>query len=457
MGSVQFISKVFLIQKPIDYLLVATSLVCFYFLAYEIPRHNTLPLFSAYGILFLIYLWVVNKSPGQTISFWIVVALCFRLCLLFALPQLSDDFYRFIWDGRLLASGHHPFAALPSEYLKLNIPGVDQELYNHLNSKDYFTVYPPVAQYIFWMAVKISPNSILGSVIVMRIFILLAETGSILLIKSLLKKFNLPEKNVLLYALNPLIILELTGNLHFEAFVIFFLLLAIFFLVRSNLPASATSMAIAICAKLVPLIFLPAVIGRLNTKKLFLFFLIVASVCLLLFVPFFDWAIFNSLRSSVGLYFNKFEFNASLYYLVRGVGYWVYGYNIIQTVGWKLAVTTFILILLFVWIRSRQNKLKQENFIDSTLLQNWMWMLSIYFLFVTTLHPWYITSLIALSIFTRYRFAVVWSGLIFLTYAGYETNSFHEIYWLTAIEYVLVIGFLVYEIWERDGEQKRWA
>ena len=217
--------------------------------------------------------------------------------------------------------------------------------------------------------------------------------------------------------------------------------------------ASAGSLAVAICAKLVPLIFLPAFIGRLNTKKLFLFFLVVASVCLLLFVPFFDWAIFNSLQSSVGLYFNKFEFNASLYYLVREVGFWMYGYNIIQTVGWKLAVITFILILLFVWIRSRQNKLKQENFIDSTLLQDWMWMLFIYFLFVTTLHPWYITSLIALSIFTRYRFAVVWSGLIFLTYAGYETNSFHEIYWLTAIEYILVIGFLAYEIWERGSAQ----
>jgi len=438
-------------KKSVSYLFIAISLVSYYFLAYEIPRHETFALFTSYGILFLIYLWIVNSSSDQTVSFWIVVSVCFRVSLLFALPQLSDDFYRFIWDGRLWAAGQHPFAALPSEYLSFNIPGIDQDLYNHLNSKEYFAIYPPVAQYVFWIAVKISPHSILGSVVVMRVLVLLAEVGTILLMIKLLEKFKQPQKNVLLYALNPLIIMELTGNLHFEVFVIFFLFLAVFFLTRKTLLYSAAGISFAICTKLVPLIFLPSFIGRLAAKNLATYFLVVAATCLLLFFPFFDWEVFNSLRSSVGLYFNKFEFNASLYYLVREFGFWKYGYNIIQTVGWKLGLITLVLILTFVWIRIRQSKMKQEASTSHGLFQDWMWMLSIYFLFVTTLHPWYITTLLALSVFTSYRYPTVWTGMIFLTYAGYTEDSFHEVLWLTAIEYIIVIGYLVYELWRRKS------
>lgn len=212
---------------------------------------------------------------------------------------------------------------------------------------------------------------------------------------------------------------------------------------------AASSLGIAICAKLIPLIFLPSFIGRLSLRKLLLYFSAVIVSCLLLFYPFLDWEVFNSLRSSVGLYFNKFEFNASLYYLVREFGFWKYGYNIIQTVGWKLGIITFLLIITFIGIRYKQSGLKQEATNDHVLLQDWMWILSIYFLFVTTLHPWYISTLLALSVFTTYRFPVVWTGFIFLTYVGYTSDSFHEVLWLTALEYMVVVGYLGYELWTR--------
>jgi len=435
-------------QKPVDYWLVMISLACYYFIGYEISRHETFQLFATFAILFLIYLWIIKRSDDQSVLFWINVSWIFRVGLLFALPQLSDDFYRFIWDGRLWAAGHHPFAAVPSEYLKSDIAGVDQELFNHLNSKDYFTVYPPVLQYVFWLAVKISPDSILGSVMVMRMIILLCEVGSTLLIRNLLAKFNLPSKNVLLYALNPLIILELTGNLHFEAVVILFLLLVVFFIWKQKTILSAMSISVAACTKLVPLLLLPAFIGRMPVKKLLFYSVIVAITALFIFLPFLDWEVINSLQS-VGLYFSKFEFNASLYYLVREVGYILYGYNIIQTVGWKLALATFVVIISFVWIRIRQSKFEQQERNAQTLFPEWMWMLSIYLLLTTTLHPWYISTLMALSVFTSYRFVMVWTGFIFLTYAGYTPDSFYEVLWLTALEYGVVIIFFIYELWTK--------
>jgi len=435
---------------PVNYLLVSISLVGYYFLGYEIHRYDTVPLFIAYAILFLAYIWILRSTSDQSISFWILFSIVFRVSLLISWPPLSDDFYRFIWDGRLWAAGYHPFAALPGEYLTRSIPGIDQELFQLLNSQDYFTVYPPISQYVFWVAVKVSPDSMLGSVIVMRIVILIAEVSSLFLIIHLLKKFNLPVKNVLIYALNPLIILELTGNIHFEALVVLFLLLTIFFLSQGKAIHSASNMGIAICTKLIPLIFLPAFIGRMSVRDLLIYFSTTVVATFIIFLPLLDWEVINSLQS-VGLYFNKFEFNASLYYLVREAGYTLYGYNIIQTVGWKLALLTLIVIVLFVWIRIRQSRLANQERNIETLFPEWMWILSIYLLFTTTLHPWYISTLLALSVFTSYRFVLVWTGLIFLTYAGYTTDSFHEVLWLTVVEYSIVLMFLIYELRKQIG------
>jgi hypothetical protein len=362
------------------------------------------------------------------------------------LPSLSDDFYRFIWDGRLWSAGYHPFLELPSVYVQQGIAGVDKELFSKLNSPEYFTIYPPVSQFVFWVSVKISPQSILGSVIVMRAILLLAEAGSVFIMYKLLKKLSLSSAGILLYALNPLVIIELTGNLHFEGLVIFFVLLSVHLLLSNQWLASAFSIALAIGSKLVPAIFLPVLFSRLGVKQSLTYGVAAMLVLWICFLPLLTIDVIRSMSESIGLYFNRFEFNASLYYLVREFGFWKYGYNIIQTVGWKLGLTASILILLLSF-RGGLNwgpRLQQSTF--SVLITDWMWILSIYFLFTTILHPWYITTLVALSIFTSFRFPVIWSGLIFLTYAGYTSDSFQENLWLTAIEYVVVIGYLIFEL-----------
>ena len=261
-------------QKPLSYFLFFISLLAYFVIAYGVHRHETVALFSLYFLLFGIYVFVIKVATSETLEFWILGAVLFRFVLLLALPNLSDDFYRFIWDGRLLANGIHPFSELPDFYLSsgLSIPGIDQALYDQLNSQAYFTIYPPLAQFIFWISALASPQSILGSVVVIRIFVLAAEIGSLFLIKRLLIEFNLHPKKILVYALNPLVILELTGNLHFEAFVILFLLLSLYLLYKSKIISSGISFGLAVGAKLLPLIFLPLFLIRLGLKRSILFY-----------------------------------------------------------------------------------------------------------------------------------------------------------------------------------------
>jgi alpha-1,6-mannosyltransferase len=69
-----------------------------------------------------------------------------------------------------------------------------------------------------------------------------------------------------------------------------------------------------------------------------------------------------------------------------------------------------------------------------------------YFLLATTVHPWYITSLVLLSVITSYRYPVVWSVLIILSYAAYRTVPYSENLWLVAVEYIVVFGCIGYEL-----------
>ena len=152
-------------------------------------------------------------------------------------------------------------------------------------------------------------------------------------------------------------------------------------------------------------------------------------------------------QNSLGYYFKKFEFNASIYYLVRQLGFWYYGFNIIQTAGWLLGVVSASIILYISMANFGRNPgmagTQRLNFIL-------LFVILSYSLFTTTLHPWYITTLFALSIFTELRFALLWTAMIFLTYAGYSIHGFEENLWLVAIEYLAVLGYLAYELlWKR--------
>ena len=448
-------------RKPLSYFLLIVTILAYGILAYGVQRYETTQLFVLYFLLFGSYAWVLKTASDKEIKFWIVAGVLFRLSLILAIPSLSDDFYRFIWDGRLIASGYHPFAELPGFYLQhgFNTPGVNQSLYNQLNSPEYFTIYPPFAQLIFWISVWVSPQSIWGSVVVMKSFIIVAEVGSILLLQKLFVRFNLNARNVLIYALNPLVILELTGNLHFEAFMIFFILLALSLLLQNKIWQAGIAFAFSIAAKLLPIIFLPLFLIRVGFKKSFIFYGSGLVGSIILFFPLLNAEVLAGFSESFALYFKSFEFNASIYYLVREYGYWVYGYNIIQTAGWKLGlISAIVMLLIALWpfqpITGGQFKFELRTYKFpgdlATIPSVMMWVMLTYFLFTTTLHPWYIATLLMLSSFTTYRFVIVWSALIFLTYAGYTMDGFSENLYLTALEYVVVIGYLVYElIWRR--------
>ena len=181
---------------------LALSLALFTLLGYGVARPQFSVLITLYGLAFWGYtrithpFWndsstvpVTRVSVQEPDRFLFLAALLVRLSLVLAIPALSDDYVRFIWDGRLLAHGYNPYLYLPSDVIHTPLAGtagLTDELFRGLNSPRYFTVYPPLNQAFFGLAAWISPTSILGAVICLRLPILLAEIGSLWLLVRLL-------------------------------------------------------------------------------------------------------------------------------------------------------------------------------------------------------------------------------------------------------------------------------
>lgn len=424
------------------------------YIAYFLQRTDTLPLLLSFGGLFGLCLYSYRYAGQGSLSQWFLLALLLRLLLLPAVPALSDDFYRFLWDGRLLLAGEHPFSHIPSWYMQAEAPsvtGLTPELYSRLNSPEYYTIYPPLHQVTFYLAALVGRESLLLSLLSLRIPLILAEAGTLWLILKLLQQYKMPRKLFLLYALNPLVILECVGNLHFEAFMVFFLLLSVYLLngyqqqaKKRLLAGSAAAFAAAIASKLLPLMFLPFLLRKLGLRAFLLFFLFGFLLTLVLFLPLYSPELLAGFQGSLSLYYQKFEFNASLYYLLREVGYWFKGYNIIGTAGPFMALLATGCILLFSFSRKAKSL---------PLPAGMLWVYTLFLVFSLTVHPWYIIPLLALSLFTRYRFPLLWSGLVFLTYAGYGEGGFAESKLVLAVEYGCAGLFLLWE-WKRNNWQQ---
>ena len=180
---------------------------------------------------------------------------------------------------------------------------------------------------------------------------------------------------------------------------------------------------------------------RLGWKQLLQYYLLTGACIMLCFLPFWDQFLIQGMGSSISLYFQKFEFNASIYYVVREIGYAVKGWNIIGTAGKYLALTTFLAIMVLAWWSPRK----------LTWPQAMMWSLFIYLLLTTTVHPWYITPLVLLTIFGKFRFAVLWSVVAIVSYAGYQVQGYQENLFLVMAEYLAVFLCLFWELKRYGG------
>ncbi|MBL7473063.1 putative hexosyltransferase [Robertkochia sediminum] len=430
-------------KQPGTYLwtfLVALSTLFYHIFAYNLERTNSLALLTIYGSLFIVYL-LLYKYGRDHFAQMVGAGLLFRLILLFAIPNLSQDFYRFIWDGELMLMGTDPYLYTPDELFK-EVSGKMPDagiLYEGMGalSASHYSNYPPLNQVFFALAAFLGQHSLEARVIVLKLIMILGDLMTLWFGARILKLLQKPRSLLLLYFLNPFVILELTGNLHFEGVMMGFLTGGLWFLFRKRYPLAVLFIAASISLKLIPLIFLPLLYmhytngqwlpGTKRTLGALVFTGAILLLAALSFTPFTSFTNLEHFTASVNLWFSRFEFNASLYYLAREVGFWIKGYNVIGSIAPWIPVITLGTVLALCF-NKRNGEPKQ-------LLTSMLWAITIYLFISTTVHPWYLATPLILAVMLHKKYMVVWTGLVMLSYTAYAHPEYKENALLLWVEY----------------------
>lgn len=399
-------------------------------------RSNFISIGSFFTVSALAYL-IITASHTFSLKSLFVSGLALRLALVPLLPNLSDDFYRFLWDGFLSNQGINPFNHLPSNIYHLFPNSFPTELFEKMNSPNYYTVYPPVNQWLFYFASYF--NSIYAGVIAIRLVIIGFEVATFYIINQLLKRFNLPLKNIAIYWLNPLVIIELTGNLHAEGILIYCLLIALKAFTQLKDAKGAVFLALSFCSKLFSLMLLPILLLKSGRYRFLKIAVLSGLLVVGMFSPFLGINQIQNFGQSLNLYFQNFEFNGSIFEIVRWVGFQIKGYDIIQSAGPVLSFTSGTIILIISWKNRFVNRLKLFTPITVILLT--------YLFFTPIVHPWYVIIPLSMSVFTKLKTPLLFSVVVFNSYIFYDSalpqNTKN---WIIIIEYTTVYSALIWDL-----------
>ena len=409
---------------------IVFSVLCYIGIAFLFPRSEFYSLITAFVGLFIAYYFFINKHWFKTEKEAIAIAMVFRVVFLFSIPTLSDDFYRYLWDGQLVVDGVNPFDFRPSELIE---QGVYQSsiLFGKMNSPNFYSVYPPTNQFFFTVSAWLGQGDWRVMLFVLKVFVLLLEFGTLLIISKISKFLGKGLKPLIIYGFNPLVIAEFSGNVHSEVIMLFFVALFVYLLLLKKWIGSAISLAFAICSKLIPVLLIPLLVSKLGWKKAIQFGVVTASCCLLMFSFLYNNTFLPHLIESLQLYFKHFEFNGLLYLGAKYIdGYWFS--------GTKLLIKLISLILL-CWVYLKSKREIHGIFQEAILL------FTIYFMFSSTVHPWYIAALVFYAAFSEWKFVLVWTFLIVLSYKAYETDPNQSFVTLMIVEYAIALFFLLKE------------
>lgn len=421
----------------------ALSIFAYSLLGYVVERPHTYALTGSFLMAAACWWLLMEREKGNFNFLWIT-GLVFRVVFMLSLPVLSQDYLRFLWDGQLVNLGLSPYDLTPDQLISdLRGKGSNwQALYEGMGtlSAGNYSNYAPFNQYLFALATWVGRGSILHSVIALRLVIIGADVATVFLLKDLLRKFNISTHHAFWYYLNPLVIVELTGNLHFEGVMIALFALALWLLVKGRIWLASFFYGASIGIKLVPVLFLPLFLTHVKLRKNIAFYAGIFLTLAAALAPFFTEHFVDNYQQTIGLWFSNFRFNAGIFGLVNWIGtrfFELREWVLIRQWGVGLPVATILCalgLLLFRWKR---------DFVQLT--QAMLFLLSFYFLLTPTVHPWYLAFLLFLGVFGTTRFQLVWSIAVILSYAAYRDAEVRERPAMLILEYSLVFITLLYD------------
>lgn len=335
-----------------------------------------------------VWLWLQDRLSTRQVLAGALVA---RFAAFPLAPSVTDDIYRYIWDGWMQLEGVNPYRFRPADWMEAvrdSSTGSDtlySTLFPYLNSSEYFSVYPPVSQLIFLFGAAVdaaigSRGDWIQSYYGIKAGFALLEIGGLALLARMI-----PARALVLYAWSPLVILETAGQGHTEAALVFFVVVAVWAVRQQRAVLASVFIGGAAMVKLYPILLLPLLWRRFGWRGVWpgLVSLIVVSV------PYAAVYTPANVLTSLNLYVSLFEFFAGPYFAVKHALLTLTGTDFSKTIGPVFRVLFLLSVPVIYALDARRSW-----GIERAML----WILGGFLVLSTTVHPWYLLAMLPLCV-----------------------------------------------------------
>ena len=212
--------------------------------------------FAIIAVPCLVYALVARQLlSGQidTSRSLLVVALAFsaafRIPLLIRAVDAKSDMIRYIYDGRLQRLGYNPYLVVPADPA---MAATHTDETRQMPSIRARTPYPAAAQWFFRLVVTIHESSR-----AMKLALVACDLLTIAILVAWLTSTMRSPWLALMYAWNPLVILEVAHSGHVDALGALWIAVAAWMLSSGRGIRAAVAFVLAVATKLLPIVLLP--------------------------------------------------------------------------------------------------------------------------------------------------------------------------------------------------------
>lgn len=314
-------------------------------------------------------------------------ALGFGAALVLAPPLLSDDLYRYLWEGRLWLEGFNPYLLAPEDPALAHLR---DDLWANINNRPLASIYPPLSQLLFVVAAALG-----GKVWTVKLLALVAHVLSV----TLVARVCTASRASLAVALNPLLLGEAALNGHFDILCGVALLIAAWALARNRFVRGGVAACAAVGLKVVGLVVLPLFARR--PKALFATGLASA----LLLAPLVWGRAPLDPVSGTGQFAIRWRGNESVFALIDQLSRALFDEGFAGLVA-RSVVVLVLLALCALVVRRRVPPMRATRALVWALL-----------LLSPQVHPWYLAWLVPLEVAAGGSAGLVWSAAVLCAYA----------------------------------------
>jgi hypothetical protein len=162
---------------------------------------------------------------------------------------------------------------------------------------------------------------------------------------------------------------------------------------------------------------------------------VAVGVCILLYVPLLRQVDVAGMFSSFKLYYQSFEFNASLYYIVKCFYNWWSPNSGGMLVSRWLGVAWLAFSAIVILRRAVSIPHAMYMIFFSMLLTS------------AVVHPWYLIPVMVYGLLANRYAVLLWTPLVFMSYSHYSDGAYQEQPLWIVLEYLL-LGLILWAEWK---------